>query len=127
MDDKRTGSAYDASVATLDAYFCEQLCACEDEIARFETKYAASFADFAQAWEMDERPARWSPAVEGDYMEWKGLVLERQTLYTLIEAVEDLECTIAALITELAVARGEDTFDRLTPLEIASWMGDQDL
>ncbi len=45
----------------------------------------------------------------------------------IAEYIDDLECSIEALKTELAVARGEDTFERLTPQEIEDWLGDDDL
>jgi len=45
----------------------------------------------------------------------------------IIEYIDDLECNIEALKTELAVARGEDEFERLTPQEIEDWLGDDDL
>lgn len=124
--DGRISATYDASVEMLDAYLTMQLGACEDEIARFETKYGEYFADFARAWERDEIPNGRSHEVERDYMEWEGLIVERQTLYTLIEAVDDLGCGIAALMTELAIAKGRDEFERLTSQEIASWADSSD-
>jgi prevent-host-death family protein len=42
----------------------------------------------------------------------------------LIEYIDDLECGIEALKTELALAKGEDELTRLTPEELAEWMGD---
>jgi hypothetical protein len=37
-----------------------------------------AFAEFARAWEQDEIPNKHSHAVERDYMEWEGLVAEKQ-------------------------------------------------
>ena len=45
----------------------------------------------------------------------------------LVEYIDDLECSIEALKTELAVASGEDELERLTPQEIEEWLGDDDL
>jgi PHD/YefM family antitoxin component YafN of YafNO toxin-antitoxin module len=45
----------------------------------------------------------------------------------IIEYIDDLECGIEALQTELAVAKGEDQFERLTPTEIAEWLGADEL
>lgn len=45
----------------------------------------------------------------------------------MIEYIDDLECDIEALQTELAVARGEDELERLTPATIAEWLGDGDV
>jgi PHD/YefM family antitoxin component YafN of YafNO toxin-antitoxin module len=42
----------------------------------------------------------------------------------IIEYIDDLECGIEALKTELAVARGEDQFDELTAAEIEEWLGE---
>lgn len=43
------------------------------------------------------------------------------------EYIDDLECGIEALQTELAVTKGEDIFERLTPTEIEEWLGDDGL
>lgn len=40
----------------------------------------------------------------------------------LLEYVDDLECEVEALKTELALARGEDQVERLTEAEIADWL-----
>ena len=45
----------------------------------------------------------------------------------IVETVDDLELSIDALKTELAIARGEDQFERLTPQEIEEWLGDDAL
>jgi hypothetical protein len=45
----------------------------------------------------------------------------------IAEYIDDLECSIEALKTELVVARGEDEFERLTTQEIEDWLGDDDL
>ncbi|HRI56486.1 MAG TPA: hypothetical protein PK170_05255 [Anaerolineae bacterium] len=45
----------------------------------------------------------------------------------IVEYIDDLECSIEALKTELAVARGEDEFECLTPQEIEDWLGGDDL
>jgi hypothetical protein len=45
----------------------------------------------------------------------------------IVEYIDDLECSIEALKTELAIARAEDEFERLTPQEIEDWLRDDDL
>ena len=45
----------------------------------------------------------------------------------IAEYIDDLECSIEALKTELAIAQGEDQFERLTPQEIEEWLGDDAL
>ncbi|MDQ3248764.1 MAG: type II toxin-antitoxin system Phd/YefM family antitoxin [Chloroflexota bacterium] len=42
----------------------------------------------------------------------------------IIKYIDDLECGIEALQTELAIAKGEDAFERLTPADIQAWLGD---
>ena len=45
----------------------------------------------------------------------------------IVEYIDDLECSIEALKAELALARGEDQFERLTPQDIEDWLGTDDL
>ena len=45
----------------------------------------------------------------------------------IAEYIDDLECSIEALKTELAIAQGDDQFERLTPQEIEEWLGDDAL
>lgn len=45
----------------------------------------------------------------------------------MIEYIDDLECSIEALKTELAIAKGEDEFEELTPEEIQEWLGNDDV
>jgi PHD/YefM family antitoxin component YafN of YafNO toxin-antitoxin module len=45
----------------------------------------------------------------------------------LLEYIDDLECGLEALQTELAIAKGEDEFERLTPEEINEWLGNDPL
>lgn len=45
----------------------------------------------------------------------------------IAEYIDDLECGIEALKVELAIAKGEDALERLTPSEIEEWLGDESL
>ncbi|MFN3334277.1 MAG: type II toxin-antitoxin system Phd/YefM family antitoxin [Caldilinea sp.] len=45
----------------------------------------------------------------------------------IVEYIDDLECSIEALKTELAIAKGEDVLEQLTPAEIEAWLGDEGL
>lgn len=45
----------------------------------------------------------------------------------IAEYIDDLECGIEALKVELAIAKGEDALERLTPSEIEEWLGDEGL
>jgi PHD/YefM family antitoxin component YafN of YafNO toxin-antitoxin module len=42
----------------------------------------------------------------------------------LIELVDDLECGLAALQTELTIAKGDDRFDQLAPAEVKEWLSE---
>jgi hypothetical protein len=55
---------------------------CDREIGDFELKYRMTFAEFAEAWESDEIPDKWSHQVERDYMIWEGLEAEKRKLLT---------------------------------------------
>ena len=68
----------DKLLRLLETYLAAQIRACEQEISAYEVKYRATFAEFAQAWERGEIRDRHSHAIERDYMEWEGLVVEKQ-------------------------------------------------
>lgn len=68
----------DKLLRLLETYLTSQIRACEQEISEYEVKYRATFTEFARAWEQGEIPDRHSHTVERDYMEWEGLVAEKQ-------------------------------------------------
>ena len=68
----------DKLLRLLETYLASQIRACEQEISHYEVKYRSTFAEFAQAWERDEIPNKRSHEIERDYMEWEGLVGEKQ-------------------------------------------------
>ncbi len=68
----------DKLLRLLETYLASQIRACEPEIWSYEVKYRSTFAEFARAWEQDEIPNKHSHEVERDYMEWEGLVAEKQ-------------------------------------------------
>lgn len=70
----------DKLLRLLETYLTSQIHACEQEISHYEVKYRATFVEFAQAWEQDEIPNKRSHEIERDYMEWEGLVAEKQSL-----------------------------------------------
>lgn len=51
------------------------------------------------------------------------VLLSPEHWHTLIDSIDDLECGIEALQTELAIAKGDDELERLTPTEIEEWLG----
>jgi len=71
----------------LHSYIINQIRECEQEIAQYELKYGMTFAEFAAAWERDDLPNKWSHIVERDYMEWEGLVAEKQRWLTMLRSL----------------------------------------
>ena len=71
----------DKVLSLLETYLASQIRACEQEISDYEVKYRATFAEFARSWEQDEIPDKHNHAVERDYMEWEGLVAEKQNWF----------------------------------------------
>jgi len=73
------GQTAEAKVLSLlETYLAVQVRACEQEIGEYEVKYRATFPEFAEAWQQGRIPNRYDHAVERDYMEWEGLVAEKQ-------------------------------------------------
>ncbi len=68
----------DKLMALIETYLTAQLRACEQEIGEYEVKYRTTFAEFAEAWEHDMTAWKYDHAVERDYMEWEGLLAEKQ-------------------------------------------------
>ena len=68
----------DKLLRLLETYLASQIRACEHEISEYEVKYRSTFAEFARSWEQDEIPDKHNHTVERDYMEWEGLVAEKQ-------------------------------------------------
>jgi len=46
-----------------------------------------TFAEFAEAWESDEIPNKWSHQVERDYTIWEGLEAEKRRWEGIVEAL----------------------------------------
>lgn len=55
-----------------------QLRECDERILEYEAKYGMIFSQFKTAWENDRIENKHSHEVERAFMEWEGLVLERQ-------------------------------------------------
>jgi hypothetical protein len=60
---------------------------CKREIGDFELKYRMTFAEFAEAWENNDIPNKWSHQVERDYMIWEGLEAEKRKWEGVVEAL----------------------------------------
>jgi hypothetical protein len=65
-------------LSLLETYLAVQIRACEREIGEYEVKYRSTFPEFAEAWQQGRIPNRYDHAVERDYMEWEGLLAEKQ-------------------------------------------------
>ena len=70
--------AQSSKLKLISADLGRRLRECEREIGDFELKYRMTFAEFAEAWEGDEIPNKWSHQVERDYMIWEGLEAEKR-------------------------------------------------
>jgi hypothetical protein len=46
-----------------------------------------TFTEFAEAWESDEIPNKWSHRVERDHMIWEGLEAEKRRWKGIMEAL----------------------------------------
>jgi hypothetical protein len=68
----------DKLLLLLETYLTAQIRACEQEIGEYEVKYRSTFPEFAEAWQHGWIPNRYDHTVERDYMEWEGLVAEKQ-------------------------------------------------
>ena len=68
----------DKLLRLLETYLASQIRACEQEISEYEVKYRSTFVEFARSWEQDEIPDKHIHPIERDYMEWEGLVAEKQ-------------------------------------------------
>jgi hypothetical protein len=68
----------DKMLRLLETYLASQIRACEQEISVYEVKYRSTFAEFERSWEQGEVPNKHGHTVERDYMEWEGLIAEKQ-------------------------------------------------
>jgi hypothetical protein len=65
-------------LSLLETYLTAQLRACEQEISEYEIKYRSTFTEFSQAWEAELISDPYGHEVERDYMEWEGLIAEKE-------------------------------------------------
>ncbi|MBX7234334.1 MAG: hypothetical protein K1X65_08115 [Caldilineales bacterium] len=87
----------DKLMALLETYLTTQLRACEQEIGEYEVKYRTTFAEFAQAWEDDQTPAKYDHTVERDFMEWEGLLAEKQRWLQSLRKLPKREVVVRAM------------------------------
>ena len=64
---------------------------CNEVLSRFEAKYGLTFTDFAQAWQDDRIPSRYSHEVERDFMEWEARHLEKEDLLATVRELDRLK------------------------------------
>lgn len=79
----------DKLVSLLETYLAARLRACELEIGEYEIKYRSTFDEFAQAWEQGRVAYKHSHAIERDYMEWEGLIAEKQRWLKLLQKLPE--------------------------------------
>ena len=60
----------------------------ERGLRRFEEKYGRNFAEFEKAFQNEEIPAAYSYEVEGDYLEWEGLLSRKKRMEKILEGLE---------------------------------------
>ena len=77
----------DKLIGLVSADLARRLRECEREIGDFELKYRMTFAEFAEAWESNEIPNKWSHQVERDYMMWEGLGAEKRKWLSLLKRI----------------------------------------
>jgi len=77
----------DKLIGLVSADLARRLRECDREIGDFELKYRMTFAEFAEAWESDEIPNKWSHQVERDYMIWEGLEAEKRKWLSLLKRI----------------------------------------
>jgi hypothetical protein len=77
----------DKLIGLVSADLAGRLRECEREIGDFELKYRMTFTEFAEAWESDEIPNKWSHRVERDHMIWEGLEAEKRRWKGIMEAL----------------------------------------
>jgi hypothetical protein len=70
--------AQSSKLKSVSADLAKRLWDCEHEIGDFELRYGMTFAEFAEVWEGDVIPNKWSHQVERDYMVWEGLEAEKR-------------------------------------------------
>jgi hypothetical protein len=71
-------TADDKLLSLLETYLTARLHECEGEITQYEIKYRTTFEKFAGAWARGEVAHVHSHEVERDYMEWEGLIAEKE-------------------------------------------------
>jgi hypothetical protein len=74
----------DKLIGLISADLARRLWECNREIGDFELKYQMTFAEFAEAWESNEIPNKWSHQVERDYMVWEGLEAEKRKIVEVL-------------------------------------------
>lgn len=63
---------------------------CNNQISLFESKYGISFPQFDKLWEKDEILDKHSHEVEGDYMDWEALEMEKEKLLRALAEIKKL-------------------------------------
>lgn len=67
------------------------------------------------------------PVVLSNRSQPAAVLISPENWNALAEYIDDLECSLEALKTELALARGEDDVLRLTDAELREWSGEDEV
>ena len=62
-----------------------------DEITALEAKYGMSFSEFQRAWDKDQIADKYSYEVEGDYIDWEALEMDKRKLLNALAEVRELD------------------------------------
>ena len=65
------------------------------------------------------------PVVLSNRSQPAAVLISPEKWNALAEYIDDLECSLEALQRELALARGEDSVERLTEAELGEWLGNE--
>jgi hypothetical protein len=60
------------------------------EILKFEKKYGRTFNDFEKMWDEGEIENKHSSEIEGDFMDWEMMEMEKKEVLTILSRVHHL-------------------------------------
>ncbi len=61
------------------------------EILKFEEKYGVSFGEFEQMWDRNEIKDKHSHEVEGDFIDWEMLEMEKRELFSALSRLKSIK------------------------------------
>jgi prevent-host-death family protein len=67
------------------------------------------------------------PVVLSNRSQPAAVLISPEKWNALAEYIDDLECSLEALKSELALARGEEKLEQLTNAELRTWLGEDEI